>query len=114
MQTNNRQQMLTVLAIAGIALFAGDKLLLSPLIDAWKARSESIAHLRSQLTQGKSLLAREKGLRSKKWFFRPCGADPWRAYNEFVPPVGDWVMGDTRELTAGLFFAPFPFDVPGD
>ena len=65
MQTNNRQQMLTVLAIAGIALFAGDKLLLSPLIDAWKARSESIAHLRSQLTQGKSLLAREKGLRSR-------------------------------------------------
>ena len=26
------------------------------------------------------------------------------AYNDHVPPVGDWVMGDTRELTAGLAF----------
>jgi Tfp pilus assembly protein PilO len=65
MQTNNRQQLLMVLAIAAVALFAGDKLILSPLIDAWKARSERIAHLTAQITQGKSLLAREKGLRSR-------------------------------------------------
>jgi len=65
MQTNNRQQLLMVLAISAVALFAGDKLVLSPLIDAWKARSERIAHLQTQLSQGKSLLAREKGLRSR-------------------------------------------------
>ena len=64
MPTNNRQQLLTVVAITAIALFAGDKLVLSPLIDAWKARSNRIAELQTNLTQGKSLLAREKGLRS--------------------------------------------------
>ncbi len=35
MKIRNRQQMLAVLAIAVIALFAGDKLLFTPLVRAW-------------------------------------------------------------------------------
>src|SRR3989442_15936277 len=64
MPSNNRQQLLTVIAITAIALFAGDKLVLSPLIDAWKSRSNRIAELQTNVTQGKGLLAREKDLRS--------------------------------------------------
>lgn len=65
MQINNRQQWLTVLAIAVVALFAGDKLLFTPLINAWKARGARIVELRRQVADGKTLLGREQVIRTR-------------------------------------------------
>src|SRR5437016_2348726 len=65
MPANNRQQLLTVVAITAVALFAADKLLLNPLLAAWKDRSERIAHLQAEVTQGKNLVTRERSLRSR-------------------------------------------------
>ena len=39
MQIKNRQQLLTVLAVAAVALFAGDHLVWEPLTKAWSGRA---------------------------------------------------------------------------
>ena len=51
MPTDNRQKLLIVVAIAAVALFAGDKLLLTPLMDAWSARAQRITTLRNDVAR---------------------------------------------------------------
>lgn len=64
MQIKNRQQWLIVAAVAAATLFAGDKLLLTPLASAWKARAARVTALRVQINRGKMLVLRERGIRS--------------------------------------------------
>ncbi len=64
MQTKNRQQLLIIVTVAAVALFAGDKLLLSPLLGAWKARAAHITELRKQVAVNKIYLTRQIGLRN--------------------------------------------------
>ena len=65
MQIKNRQQLLIIVAVTAIVLFAGDQLVLSPLMKAWSARATHIGELRKQITQGKLLVQREPGIRSR-------------------------------------------------
>ena len=65
MQIKNRQQLLIILAITAIALFAGDQLVLSPLMKAWSARATRIGDLRKKITQGKMLVQREQSIRNR-------------------------------------------------
>lgn len=65
MQIKNRQQVLAIVAIAVVALFAADKLLLTPLIRGWKARAEQIALLRKKVDDGNRLRQRAAGVRSR-------------------------------------------------
>ncbi len=60
----NRQQLLTALAIAVVALFAADKLLLAPLTAGWKHRATSIAELRNQVAARSGMIKREQTLRA--------------------------------------------------
>jgi len=54
-----------VVAVAVVALFAGDRLLVSPLAKAWNRRAARIAELRKEVTQGRMLLGREQSLRTR-------------------------------------------------
>jgi hypothetical protein len=65
MQIRNRQQILVITAIAAVALMAGDRLVLSPLLKAWSGRATRIAELRKQITRGNMLLQREPSIRSR-------------------------------------------------
>jgi len=65
MNLKNRQHLLALVAGAGVALFAADKLLITPLAKGWKARQVEIAKLRRQLAEGRSLVQREESLRSR-------------------------------------------------
>jgi hypothetical protein len=64
MNLKNRQQLLAVLAVAVVGLFAADKLLLSPLTQLWQDRSKRIVELRNQVAAGSNLLKREPALRA--------------------------------------------------
>lgn len=64
MPIKNRQQLLIILAATAIGLFAGDRLLLSPLTNAWSVRAKRIADLRGQLEEGRRLLVREQAIRN--------------------------------------------------
>jgi hypothetical protein len=61
----NRQQLLGFVAAAAIALFAADKLLLTPLTKTWQARSTRIAALRKNVASGQGLVQRERSLRER-------------------------------------------------
>jgi len=64
-QIKNRQQLLIIGAIVAIALFAGDQLVLSPLMKVWSARATRVAELRKKITQGNTLMQREQSIRSR-------------------------------------------------
>jgi len=65
MKINNRQQLLGILAVAAVAVYAGDKLLFTPLTASWKARSVQIEKLDRQVKEGTGLLTRERTIRSR-------------------------------------------------
>jgi Tfp pilus assembly protein PilO len=65
MKIENRQQILIVLTIAAVALLAADKLVFTPLTRAWTGRSKEIARLRTQVSDGASLMKREQAIRTQ-------------------------------------------------
>jgi hypothetical protein len=65
MQISNRQQMLALVAAAGVALLVADRLVMEPLKNAWKARSLRIVELRKAVTQGAQLRDRERTIRER-------------------------------------------------
>lgn len=77
MQIKNRQQLLIIGAIAAIALFAGDELVLSPLMKIWGARAARVAELRKQIDRGKGLVEREqKQSIRNRWMLMTSNALP--------------------------------------
>jgi hypothetical protein len=65
MRIKNRQQILVIAVIAAVALFAGDNLVLSPLLKAWSARATRISDLRKDITRANMLVQREQSIRSR-------------------------------------------------
>jgi hypothetical protein len=59
----NRQQLLIIGAVAIVALFAADKILITPLTDFWSARSKRVVELRMKVAESKRLVGREASLR---------------------------------------------------
>jgi hypothetical protein len=65
MNMNKRQQLLGIIAIAVVAIWAGDKLIFTPLTQLWKQRRTQIADLRKSVTQGSLLLDRKNSIRAR-------------------------------------------------
>jgi hypothetical protein len=65
MNLNKRQQLLAIAAIAMVGLFLADKIVFTPLVASWKARSERIAKLKEQVRDGTETLKRERALREQ-------------------------------------------------
>ncbi|HVV00577.1 MAG TPA: hypothetical protein VHH88_04395 [Verrucomicrobiae bacterium] len=63
MKIKNRQQLLLILAIAVIALFAADHIIFTPLGNLWTSRSKEIAKLKNDVNRGQSLMRRQDSLR---------------------------------------------------
>lgn len=66
MNIQNRQRWLAIGAIAVVAVFAGDKLVFSPLLKFWKGRATQITALEKNVKQGVSLVQREQSIR-RRW-----------------------------------------------
>jgi Tfp pilus assembly protein PilN len=65
MKINKRQQALALVAIVAVALLAGDRLVVTPLIRGWKDRAARIADLKKSVNQGALLLEREQTIRQR-------------------------------------------------
>jgi len=63
MQIKDRQKLLLIVTIAAVSLFALDQLVRAPLVSAWNARSVRTTALRNQVSRGRMLLQRERGIR---------------------------------------------------
>jgi hypothetical protein len=61
----NRQQLLAILALTGLALLLGDSFVVKPLTKSWKERSARITDLRKKITQGKLVIDREESIHSR-------------------------------------------------
>jgi len=64
-QIKNRQQLLIIVAVTAFSLLIGDKLVFTPLINSWKARTVKITDLRKQVDDGEKLLKRADALKSR-------------------------------------------------
>ena len=64
MRIEIRQRMLAIVAITIVALFALDRMVLSPLLAGWKNRSAELAKLRKSIEQGNMLIQRESHTRN--------------------------------------------------
>lgn len=65
MKIENRQQLLALVAGLVVALWVGDRLVLTPLTRSWKERSARITDLRRSLEQGALLLDRERAIHER-------------------------------------------------
>lgn len=66
MKIENRQQLLALVAGLAVALWVGDRLVLTPLTRGWKERSARITELRRSIEQGALLLDRERAI-NERW-----------------------------------------------
>jgi len=102
MNINNRQQLLTVVAIAVVAIWAGDKLVFSPLTKMWKERSTRIAELRKSVSQGSLFLARERSIRSR-WDSMETNTLPSQASvaeNQLLKAFERWSQDSRTSITS--------------
>jgi hypothetical protein len=65
MNLTKRQQLLAIAAITAVALLAADRLVFSPLVKTWKARSDQLATLKKNVTQGRALFDRDTAIRER-------------------------------------------------
>ncbi len=65
MKIRNRQQLLLIVALAGVGFLVLDQIVLGPLTKAWSARSTRIEELKKSVDQGVLLLDREQTIRHR-------------------------------------------------
>ncbi len=66
MKPENRQKFLLIAAASIVGLYLLDSFVVSPLAASWKERSETIAKLRKDIAQGRTVIEREQSTR-RKW-----------------------------------------------
>ncbi len=92
MKANNRQQLLLVIAAAGLVVMACDSLVLTPLSRLWKERAARIVDLKKSIAHGSSIVEREQNLRSRWESMKEhaLGSDLSVAENEMVKAFDRW------------------------
>ncbi|HHY84485.1 MAG TPA: hypothetical protein GYA07_02955 [Verrucomicrobia bacterium] len=65
MPTSNRQKLLIILTAVVAGLFAGDKLVYTPLKNWWKSREAEIERLREEIAEGRELIDRGDAVRTR-------------------------------------------------
>lgn len=102
MQIKDRQRLLTYLAIAAVAVLLGEKVVYTPLVSAWKSRAARITELRRQITQGRTLLDRERILQSRWDHMRrnTLPSNPSAAEQRVYSAVDGWAQDSRVTVTS--------------
>jgi hypothetical protein len=97
-----REKLLTLATVLVIGLFAADKLVITPLSNAWKARAERIGLLTKQIASGQQLLGREKTIRDRWDFIRTNALSPnlSAAQNQVLKSVDRWAQDSRISFTS--------------
>jgi Tfp pilus assembly protein PilO len=102
MTIKSRQDFLVVLTIAALALFAVVNFVFTPLAGWWSGRQDQIKHLRDQVKEGKSLIAREK-LDRGHWSDMESNALPAnmsQAEQQFLNALDGWSRDSGAQVTS--------------
>ena len=65
MKIGNRQQLLLTVTVAVVALFAGDKLIYTPLTNLWRARAGEITKLHGDVKRAEATIRIERAIRGQ-------------------------------------------------
>jgi Tfp pilus assembly protein PilO len=98
----NRQQFLVALTIGAAALFIGANFIFEPLAGLWSARSAQIRQLRAKVSEGKLLVQREAGLRSR-WSAMSANAlpnNPSLAEQQVFKAFDNWSRDTGAEISS--------------
>lgn len=92
MNRQDRQHLLGLIAALLIGAFAGDRLVLTPLIRFWNARNAAIADLRKSVEKGTALLHREDSIRESWNQIRTntLSLEPSIAENQMLKAFDSW------------------------
>ena len=96
MKIQNRQQVLVLVVLGLIALWAANLLVYGPMVKWWHARQDKIKELRQEVVQGKSLIRREAYIRSE-WASMQTNSLPNNsslAEQQVLKALNNWA-GDT-------------------
>jgi hypothetical protein len=102
LKIENRQQLLTLVAVGIVAVLAADRLVLSPLARGWKARSERIATLKESVSRGQALLDRAATM-ERRWEGmqeHDLSAEISAAENEVLKSVASWARDSRITFTS--------------
>ncbi len=92
MNPQNRQRTLVLVTVAALAVLIGDRFVLGPLVQTWKARTDRLATLRKQVAEGEVLLQRDRTLRDRWSAMRTntLPAEPSAAENTLLKAFDRW------------------------
>ncbi len=102
MKIENRQQFLVGLTIAAAALFVGVNFIFTPLGGWWSSRQARIKVLQTQVAEGRQLIKREAGIRSRWDGMRQNALPPNTSLAEqnLLQAVSEWAHNSGVELTS--------------
>jgi Tfp pilus assembly protein PilO len=102
MKIENRQQFLMVLALAALALLVGVNFIFTPLSGWWSARQDQIKQLQTKVDEGRLILKREAGIRSRWDGMRTNAlpANPSLAEQDLLQSVSEWARSSGVELNS--------------
>lgn len=89
MSPNDRKRLLLLASGLVLAIFVGDRFILSPMLSAWKERSEKIGELKTSIDSGEKLIDRAETLERR-----------WDEINETALPAGDAAAAESALLNA--------------
>lgn len=96
----HRQRMLIIAAIVAVALLVGDRVLFTPLTNAWRTRSAEIEKLQQNVTEGRGVLAGAARTQAT-WADMQAHAlpkDPAQAEQQLISAVDEWGRSSSVEL----------------
>lgn len=97
---SNRQKFLVIGTVAAVVLLLGDSVVVTPLINAWRARSKEIATLQKNVTDGRGVIARAANTRAR-WDEMQKGAlqkDPAKAEQDLITAFDQWSRASNAEI----------------
>jgi Tfp pilus assembly protein PilO len=102
MQIKNRQQLLIIGAIVTVALFVGDRLVLTPLTNAWNGRAKRIADLRQKIGDANVLKQREQRIRSlwENWSRNTLPNNTSAAEQKLFQAIDRWTQDSGATISA--------------
>lgn len=102
MKIENRQQFLVVLTIAAFALLVGVNFILEPLGGWWSSRQAQIKELQTRVDEGRLIIKREEGIRSRWDSMRKNSlpANTSQAEQNVLQSMSEWARSSGVDLTS--------------
>jgi len=102
METKQREKYLITAAILCLSLLAADRMVITPLQNLWKARSERIAELESSVNKGLLLASREEAIKNswRSMKEKDLSDAPSDAQSQVLKSFDRWAAASRLSITS--------------